>query len=87
LALSAAAIRHRIAPSFEGRANQARAWTEAVTRIADIYAPDFAYEALRPHFSQKEIADLTILIGMINLWNRLMTSFRAQHPVERVKAA
>jgi alkylhydroperoxidase family enzyme len=36
------------------------------------------YEALRPHFSEKEIVDLTILIGMINLWNRLAIGMRNQ---------
>jgi alkylhydroperoxidase family enzyme len=34
------------------------------------------------HFSEKEIADLTILIGMINLWNRIAIGFRYAHPVE-----
>ena len=29
--------------------------------------------------------DLTILIGLINLWNRLAIGFRYQHPVEQVR--
>jgi AhpD family alkylhydroperoxidase len=64
------------APVYTPRERAALAWTEAVTRIADTHAPDDLYEALHPHFSEKEIADLTILIGMINLWNRLAISFR-----------
>ena len=68
-------------PLYTPRERAALAWTEAVTRIA-AHAPDEAYDALRPHFSEKEIADLTILIGMINLWNRVAIGFRSVHPVE-----
>jgi AhpD family alkylhydroperoxidase len=63
---------------YTPRERAALAWTETITRIADTHAPDDAYEALRPHFSEKEIADLTILIGMINVWNRLAIGFRNQ---------
>ncbi|WP_024512343.1 carboxymuconolactone decarboxylase family protein [Bradyrhizobium sp. ARR65] len=70
------------APIYTPRERAALAWTEAVTRIADTHAPDEAYEALRPHFTDKEIADLTILVGMINLWNRIAISLRSQPAVE-----
>lgn len=69
-------------PIYTPRERAALAWTDAVTRIADTHAPDDAYEALRPHFTDKEIADLTILIGMINLWNRVAISLRSQPAVE-----
>jgi AhpD family alkylhydroperoxidase len=69
-------------PLYTPRERAALAWTEAVTHIADTHAPDAAYDGLRPHFSEKEIADLTILIGMINLWNRVAIGFRAVPPVE-----
>jgi AhpD family alkylhydroperoxidase len=72
---------------YTPRERAALAWTDAVTRIADTHAPDDVYDALRPHFVEKEIADLTILIGMINLWNRLAIGFRSQHSVETNKAA
>lgn len=71
----------REAPIYAPRERAALAWTEAVTRLADTHAPDDVYEALRSHFSDKEIADLTILIGMINLWNRLAVGFRNQPDV------
>ena len=54
----------------------ALAWTEALTRIAETRAPDADYAALREHFSDKEIVDLTYLIGMINVWNRLAVGMR-----------
>ena len=72
---------------YSPRERAALAWTEAVTKISDTHAPDEAYEALRQHFSEKEIVDLTIAIGMINLWNRLAISFRNQFSVEANKAA
>ena len=72
---------------YSPRERAALAWTEAVTKISDTHAPDEAYEALREHFSEKEIVDLTIATGMINLWNRLAISFRNQFSVEANKAA
>jgi alkylhydroperoxidase family enzyme len=39
--------------------------------------PDETYEKVRKHFSEKEIVDLTVVIGTINTWNRLAISMRA----------
>jgi AhpD family alkylhydroperoxidase len=66
----------REAPLYTPAERAALAWTEALTRVADTRAPDADYEALKPHFSEKEIVDLTILIGMINLWNRFAIGMR-----------
>jgi alkylhydroperoxidase family enzyme len=49
--------------------------------ISATHAPDDLYEGLRRHFDDKEIVDLTTLIGMINLWNRLAVGLRYEHPV------
>ena len=43
------------------------AWTEALTRIAETHAPDATYAEARRHFEDKELVDLTTLIGLINL--------------------
>jgi alkylhydroperoxidase family enzyme len=56
------------------------AWTEAVTRIAETRAPDEVCDEVRRHFDDKKVVDLTTLIGMINLWNRLAISLRYEHP-------
>lgn len=64
------------APFFNDRERAALAWTEAVTRISETRAPDELFQRLRAHFSEKEIADLTLAIAAINAWNRLMTAFR-----------
>jgi AhpD family alkylhydroperoxidase len=69
-------------PLYTGRERAALAWTEALTRVAESHAPDAIYEEVRRHFEDKELVDLTTLIGVINLWNRLAIGFRYQHPVE-----
>lgn len=75
----------RESPIYTPAERAALAWTEALTLVAETHAPDADYELLQKHFSAKEIADLTILIGMINLWNRVAIGMRAQHPVDRVE--
>lgn len=74
----------REAPHYTDRERAALAWTEALTLIAETHAPDEAYDGLRPHFSDEEIVQLSVLIGTINAWNRLAIGFRSvptQHPV------
>jgi AhpD family alkylhydroperoxidase len=60
----------------------ALAWTEALTLLPQQGAPDAAYAELGRHFTEKEIVDLTVLVGLINLWNRIGVGFRLQHPVD-----
>lgn len=64
-------------PFFTDRERAALAWTEAVTRVSEAHVPDGVYEEVKKHFSEKEIVDLTLALGMINLWNRLAISTRA----------
>ena len=71
----------RESPLYTPRERAALAWTEAVTLIAQTHAPNAAYTEVRRQFDDKELIDLTILIGMINLWNRLAISLRYEHPV------
>ena len=71
----------RESPLYAPRERVALAWTDALTRISETHAPDDVYEGLREHFDDTEIVDLTTLIGMINLWNRLAISLRYEHPV------
>ena len=63
-------------PYYTDRERAALTWTEAVTRITDGHVPDQVYEEVRPHFSEKELADLTLAIATINAWNRLAISSR-----------
>jgi AhpD family alkylhydroperoxidase len=66
----------RECPYYTDRERAALAWTEAVTLIANGHVPDSVYEEVRPHFSEKELADLTLAIATINAWNRLSISAR-----------
>ena len=68
----------RECPYYSARERAALAWTEAVTRIADGQTPDAVYEEVRPHFSDKELADLTLAIAAINAWNRLSIAARLE---------
>jgi AhpD family alkylhydroperoxidase len=71
----------RESPLYTPRERAALAWTEALTLIEQTHAPDALYDNVRRHFDDKELIDLTILIGMINLWNRLAISLRYEHPM------
>jgi alkylhydroperoxidase family enzyme len=61
---------------FDARERGALAWTETVTRVADNAIPDADFEAASAVFSDKELADLTIAIGLMNAYNRLSIGFR-----------
>jgi len=52
------------------------AWAETVTNVAATGTPDDAYAAATAEFSEKERADLTYAIGLMNAFNRLSVGFR-----------
>ena len=66
----------RETPFFDERERAALEWTEAVTCISFGHASDEVFERVREHFSEEELADLTLAIVAINGWNRLAISFR-----------
>jgi AhpD family alkylhydroperoxidase len=72
---------------YSPRERAALAWAESLTKIAATHAPDDVYEEARRQFSEKELADLSISIAIINAWNRLCIGVRAVHPSELAKAA
>lgn len=67
----------RETPFFNDRERAALAWTEALTLIADSHASDESYEAVRMHFTEQEVVNLTYAIATINAWNRLAIAFRS----------
>ena len=71
----------RDSPLFSPAERAVLAWTETLTLVAANHAPEADYAPLRDHFSDQEIVDLTILIGVINLWNRLAIGMRYVHDV------
>ena len=54
-------------------------WVEEITLIADGHAHKESFDALKPHFSEEEIAWLTLAAAMINTWNRIAIASRAQY--------
>src|SRR5688572_19300808 len=65
----------REAPCYTSRERAALGWTEALTRLAQGHTHESAYEALKAEFSEEEQVKLTLLINVINGWNRLSVGF------------
>jgi AhpD family alkylhydroperoxidase len=68
---------------YTEREQAALAWAESVTDLHRTHAGDADFAALKPHFTDTEIADLTFAITTMNAWNRLAIAFR--NPVARRK--
>ena len=66
----------REAPYNTDRERAALEWTEALTNITDGHVPDAVYDAVRGHFSEKELADLAWAVAAINAWNRVAVATR-----------
>ncbi|MFC0399909.1 carboxymuconolactone decarboxylase family protein [Paraburkholderia rhizosphaerae] len=66
----------RETPFFTGRERAALEWTEALTLVSQDHVPDHVWEAVKPHFTEAELVDLSLLITAINGWNRLAIGFR-----------
>jgi AhpD family alkylhydroperoxidase len=65
--------------AFNDKERAALGWVEEITLIADGHAHKEAFDALKPHFSEEEIAWLTLAAAMINTWNRIAIASRAQY--------
>lgn len=74
-------------PLFSKRERAALAWTETVTLLAGTGVSDAAYEAVRAEFDETDVTRLTVVIGMINVWNRLCVPFQSIHAVNAKAAA
>ncbi|MEJ0019317.1 MAG: carboxymuconolactone decarboxylase family protein [Acetobacteraceae bacterium] len=77
----------RESPLYSERERAALAWTEALTLVAQTRAPDDDYQALRAQFTEEEQVKLTMLIVLINGWNRLNVGFRTVHPARAERRA
>ena len=67
---------HEAGEVFSARERAAFAWAETVTRVAETGIPDAEYEAAAAVFNDKELADLTYAIGLMNAYNRFSIGFR-----------
>jgi AhpD family alkylhydroperoxidase len=65
----------REANCYTDRERAALGWAEALTRLSEGHTQEEAYEALRAHFTEEEQVKLTLMINVINGWNRLAVGF------------
>ncbi|WP_224242400.1 carboxymuconolactone decarboxylase family protein [Hyalangium gracile] len=77
----------RESPLYTERERAALGWTDALTRLSETHAPDEAYEAMAAQFSEEEQVKLTLLIVVINGFNRIGVGFRLSHPVHADRSA
>jgi alkylhydroperoxidase family enzyme len=72
----------RASKFFSERERAALAYTDAVTR--DVDAPDTVFAELRKHFDERQIVELTVLIGTYNMHTRVGQALQidpeAHHP-------
>jgi alkylhydroperoxidase family enzyme len=61
----------RESPLYTDRERAALAWTEAVTELGRDGVPEALFDETREHFTERELADLTYAVIVINCWNRL----------------
>ena len=65
----------REAPCYTPRERAALGWTEALTRLSEGHTQAAAYEALQAEFSKEEQVLLSLIVNVINGWNRLAVGF------------
>jgi alkylhydroperoxidase family enzyme len=62
----------RESPLFSDKLRAALALTDAMTR--DVQVPGAVIDDLRPHFSERQIVELCVLIGAYNMHTRVLTA-------------
>jgi AhpD family alkylhydroperoxidase len=77
----------REAPCYTRRERAALRWTEALTRLSEGPALEGAREALQAEFTAEEQVKLTLMINIINGWNRIAVGFRQFVDPGEAKAA
>jgi alkylhydroperoxidase family enzyme len=53
------------------------AYTESMTR--EIHVPDAVFDAIRPHFDEREIVELTATVAAYNLVSRFLEAMKIDH--------
>ena len=72
---------------FDAKERAALAWAESVTQVAQTGVPDEDFQSASEVFSEKELVDLTVAIGLMNAYNRLAISFRRSPEAARLANA
>ena len=66
----------REAPCYTDRERAALGWTDALTRLSEGHELEGAREALWAQFNKEEQVKLTLMINVINGWNRIAVGFQ-----------
>lgn len=77
----------REAPCYTDRERAALAWTEALTRLSEGHSQETAKAALVAQFGEEEQVNLTLMINIINGWNRIAVGFGLWYDHVPAKAA
>lgn len=75
------------APVYTPRERAALAWTDALTRLSQGHTQKEAKDALEAHFTPEEQVNLTLMINIINGWNRIAVGFDLWYEGPAAKAA
>lgn len=75
----------RETPFFTDRERAALAWAEAVTCLPEGHVSDDHFTAVRRHFADKELVDLTMAAAQMNALNRLAIAMHVTPSVRRPK--
>jgi AhpD family alkylhydroperoxidase len=65
----------REAPCYTDRERAALGWTDTLTRLSEGPELESARENLQAHFTEEEQIKLTLMINVINGWNRIAVGF------------
>ena len=66
----------RESPYFTKAEKAALEWAESLTHVDVTHAPDAAYEPLTRHYDDKQVANITYAIALMNAWNRIGIGFQ-----------
>lgn len=61
---------------FSDKERAALAWAESVTRVAETNVPDSDYQKAIAVLSEKELADITVAVSLMNAFNRFGVGMR-----------
>jgi alkylhydroperoxidase family enzyme len=62
---------------FTQRDRAVLAYCDSMTR--DVYVPDAVFDAVRPHFNERELVELTATIAAYNLVSRFLEALQIDH--------
>lgn len=71
------ALRDGRLEAFATRERDVLAYCESMTR--EIHVPDAVFQAVRPHFNEREIVELTATVAAYNLVSRFLEALQIDH--------